>query len=139
MSAGMISDGLAREGSHKHSAHGGCLIFSEIVTRVKQDVRSSWKQAPVHEWYEGNHPGTTLLGTCSRRDETTLARFCNGHTRAQRHVAGLKVYPSCPNCNVTQAAPAHILACIGCHKSQLLSSPATVLQCLKMHGFMDLI
>ncbi|GFY12960.1 hypothetical protein TNCV_665261 [Trichonephila clavipes] len=49
------------------------------------------------------------------------------HTYAQLHVAGLRVYPPCPNCNVTQAAPVHILACIGCHKSQLLSSPATVL------------
>ncbi|GFT25053.1 hypothetical protein TNCV_179661 [Trichonephila clavipes] len=49
------------------------------------------------------------------------------------------LYPPCPNCNVTQATPAHNVACIGCHKSQLLSSPATVLHRLKTHGFMDLI
>ncbi|GFU08165.1 hypothetical protein TNCV_3766181 [Trichonephila clavipes] len=66
---------------------------------VKQDVSSSWKQAPLHEWFEGNHP--VLLGTVSRRDETSLARFRSGHTRAQRHVAVLKVYPPSPNCNVT--------------------------------------
>ncbi|GFS89914.1 uncharacterized protein TNCV_4839951 [Trichonephila clavipes] len=35
-----IADGLAREGSHKDSTHGGCLTFSEIVTRVKQDISS---------------------------------------------------------------------------------------------------
>ncbi|PRD31434.1 UNVERIFIED_CONTAM: hypothetical protein NCL1_23570 [Trichonephila clavipes] len=46
-----IADGLTREGSHKNSMHGGCLVFSEIATRAKQDVSSSWKQAPVHEWY----------------------------------------------------------------------------------------
>ncbi|GFX91448.1 hypothetical protein TNCV_3545311 [Trichonephila clavipes] len=69
---------------------GGCITFSEIATRVKQDTSSSWKQAPIHEWYEGNHPGAALLGTGSSRDETTLARFRSGYTRAQRHVAGLK-------------------------------------------------
>ncbi|GFV16679.1 hypothetical protein TNCV_4418661 [Trichonephila clavipes] len=73
------------------------------------------------------------------RDVTTPARSRSGHTRAQRHVAGFKVNPSCSSCNVTEATPAHILACIGCHKSQLLSSPATVLQSLKTYGFMDLI
>ncbi|GFT58658.1 hypothetical protein TNCV_1251031 [Trichonephila clavipes] len=63
-----IADGLAREGSHKASTHGGCLTFSEIVTQ---------------------------LGTNSSRDETILARLRSGRTRAQRHVAGLKVYPPC--------------------------------------------
>ncbi|GFY35565.1 transposable element Tcb2 transposase [Trichonephila clavipes] len=57
-----------------------CLINSTpyrvaacITTRVKQDISSSWRQAPVHEWYDGNRPGVTLLGTSSRRDETTFA------------------------------------------------------------------
>ncbi|GFV70162.1 hypothetical protein TNCV_2553061 [Trichonephila clavipes] len=66
-------------------------------------------------------------------------RLSSGHTRAQRHVAGLKVYPLCSNCNVIQADPAHIMVFIGCRKSQLLSSPSTVLHCLKTNGFMDLI
>ncbi|GFT54256.1 hypothetical protein TNCV_2467631 [Trichonephila clavipes] len=81
----------------------------------------------------------TLFGTGNRRDETVLARFRSRHTRAQWHVAGLKVYPSCTKCNVTQDNPACILADIGCHKNQLLSSPATALQSLKTHGFMDLV
>ncbi|GFT09952.1 hypothetical protein TNCV_1114191 [Trichonephila clavipes] len=72
-------------------------------------------------------------------NNTTLVRLITRHTRAQRCVAVLKVYPSCPNCNVNQASPVHILACIGFHKSQLLPSPATVLHCFKTHGFMDLI
>ncbi|GFW86797.1 RNase H domain-containing protein [Trichonephila clavipes] len=58
---------------------------------VKQDVSFSWKQTPVHQWYEENHPGAASLGTRRRRYETA---------GAQRHVVGLKVYPS-PNCNVT--------------------------------------
>ncbi|GFT33917.1 transposable element Tcb1 transposase [Trichonephila clavipes] len=97
----------------------GSLTVSEIATRVKQDISSSWRQAPVRERYEGNRLAA-LLGTSSRQDGTILARLRNGHTRAQRLVAGLKVYPPCPNCNVTQAAPVHTLACIGCHKSPLL-------------------
>ncbi|GFU43852.1 hypothetical protein TNCV_652411 [Trichonephila clavipes] len=52
-----------------------------------------------------------------------------GHTRGQRYKESLKDYPSCPNCNVTQVKPTHILACIGCPKSQLLSIPASILQC----------
>ncbi|GFT12198.1 hypothetical protein TNCV_4004831 [Trichonephila clavipes] len=62
---------------------------------------------------------------CLGQDETTLAGFLSEHTRVQRHVAGLKVHHPCSNGNVIQVAPVHVLACIGCHTSQLLSSPAT--------------
>ncbi|GFW48828.1 hypothetical protein TNCV_4244081 [Trichonephila clavipes] len=60
------------------------------------------KQPLVHESYEGNRHGDSLLGTSSRRDETILARLRSGHTRAQQHAVDLEVYPPCPNCNVTQ-------------------------------------
>ncbi|GFU56873.1 hypothetical protein TNCV_2437521 [Trichonephila clavipes] len=53
------------------------------------------------------------LGQAVGEIKTTVARFLSGHTRAQRYVAGPKVYPPYPNCNVTQATPAHVLACIG--------------------------
>ncbi|GFT99586.1 catalase [Trichonephila clavipes] len=102
-----ITDGLAREGIHTDSTYGGCLTFSEIATRVKQGISSSWRQAPVREWYEGNRPGAALFGTSSRREETTLARLRSGHTRAQRHVAGHKVYPPCPNCSVVALRARH--------------------------------
>ncbi|GFS85701.1 RNase H domain-containing protein [Trichonephila clavipes] len=67
-----ITNSLAREGSSKDSTLGGCLTFSEIATRVKQDISSSWKQASVDVWYEGNCLGSALLGTDKRRDGTTL-------------------------------------------------------------------
>ncbi|GFW17568.1 HTH_Tnp_Tc3_2 domain-containing protein [Trichonephila clavipes] len=86
-----------------------------------------------------NIQGAALLGSNSRRDETILAKLRSGHTQVQQLGAGLKVYPPCPNYNVTQAAAAHILACISGHKSQLLASPVTVFHYLKTHGFMDLI
>ncbi|GFX48483.1 uncharacterized protein TNCV_583831 [Trichonephila clavipes] len=72
-------------------------------------------------------------------ESSNVLPLCRGHSQIQWHVADLKVYPPCLNCNVTQAVPARILAYIGCHKSELLSNPATVLHCLKMHRFMDLI
>ncbi|GFW61235.1 hypothetical protein TNCV_3377501 [Trichonephila clavipes] len=84
------------------------------------------KARPRTSGYEGNRRDAVLLGTSSGRVETTLAWLRSGHTRAQRHVTGPKVYPSCPNCNGTQVAPVDILACISCHKSQLLSSPVFI-------------
>ncbi|GFX76297.1 catalase [Trichonephila clavipes] len=95
-----VADGLARKVSHEDSTQGACLTFSEIVTRIKQDISSSWMQAFVHEWYEGNRPGAVLLETSSKRDETTLTRLLSGHTRVQWHVTGLKVPHPCLNCNV---------------------------------------
>ncbi|GFV67085.1 hypothetical protein TNCV_1078651 [Trichonephila clavipes] len=29
-----------------------CTSLRQIATRAKQDVSSSWRQVPVHEWYE---------------------------------------------------------------------------------------
>ncbi|GFX68579.1 uncharacterized protein TNCV_1799921 [Trichonephila clavipes] len=70
-----IADDLACENSFKDSTHGGYLTFSEIATRVKQDIGSSWRQSPVHKWYEGNHPGAALDGKSRARDEPLLLRF----------------------------------------------------------------
>ncbi|GFU73102.1 hypothetical protein TNCV_1353931 [Trichonephila clavipes] len=64
---------------------------------------------------------TVLVLWTSSRDETILARFRSGHTRAQRHVAGLKapsrswrsVWALNSQTESTQANPAHSLACIG--------------------------
>ncbi|GFU70496.1 hypothetical protein TNCV_2511521 [Trichonephila clavipes] len=95
------------------------------------------QRSPLGAYVYGKpRPSAALLGTSSRRDETTLARLHNGHTQAQWHEVGLKIYPPCRNCNVTQAASVHILACIDCRENQRLSNPATALHCLKLHEFM---
>ncbi|GFW25262.1 hypothetical protein TNCV_5088281 [Trichonephila clavipes] len=109
----------------KDSTHGFCLTFSEIATRVKQEISFSWMQNPVHKWYERNRPGAALVGISKWQDETTLAGLRSGHTRAQWHVAGLKVYTPYPNFNAAQTAPAYILPCIDCHKK---SSPQVLIQ-----------
>ncbi|GFW08429.1 RNase H domain-containing protein [Trichonephila clavipes] len=95
-----IANGImARECSYKDSTHSGCLIFSEIAARVKQDIISSWRQDHIHQWHEGNRPHVTILRTSSRRDETILGIHRSGHY------------------SVSKATHAHILACIRCHKS----------------------
>ncbi|GFT58767.1 hypothetical protein TNCV_4237241 [Trichonephila clavipes] len=91
------------------------LLFQELLQKSNKML---FPLGSIHEWNEGNNPGAALLGIGSRRDETTFVR-CIGHTQDQWHLADLKVYPSCPNCNLTQAAPAHILASIGCHKGRI--------------------
>ncbi|GFW66431.1 hypothetical protein TNCV_3309501 [Trichonephila clavipes] len=72
------------------------LHFLKIAILVRQDI-SSWRQAPGHEWYKGNSAGAALLGTSRMLDETIPSRLLSGHTRGQWQVAGLKVYPPCPN------------------------------------------
>ncbi|GFW51639.1 hypothetical protein TNCV_4213151 [Trichonephila clavipes] len=101
------------------------LLFQKLLPGSNKISVPLGSRCPVHECYEGNCPGAVLLGESNRRVETTLPRLHSGHTRVQWHEACLKVYPPCPNCKVTQTASIHILAFIGCHKSQLLSSPST--------------
>ncbi|GFV72075.1 uncharacterized protein TNCV_2460081 [Trichonephila clavipes] len=107
-----IADGLAREGSHKDFIHEAYLTFLEIATRVKQDISSSWRQAPVHEWYERNLPGAALLGTSSRREETSFARLLSGHTRSLRHVEGLQ---SLKSLSELQCEPSRSCPHLGLH------------------------
>ncbi|KAF8785234.1 hypothetical protein HNY73_010806 [Argiope bruennichi] len=93
-------------GLHKSSHHLGApvllgnLLFAQRV------------EDPMHEWYVESRPDAVLIGVGNRHNQTTLARFRSGHTHVQCHPMGNKVYPLCPKCNATQAAAAHILACI---------------------------
>ncbi|GFT44885.1 hypothetical protein TNCV_463001 [Trichonephila clavipes] len=78
------------QGIYENSHSPTC---DQIAICVKQDISSSWRQAPIYEWYEGNRPGAALIGTSSWQDETILARLGSGLTQAQSHVAGFEVYP----------------------------------------------
>ena len=137
MSRNEITDELAREGSRKHVNSDGCLTFSEIASRVKQCINTSWRIAPLHEWFVYNRPTAALIKGNSRCTQTALARFRSEHLRIQHHLLGIKVFPPCPICNVTYVAPQHIFTWIGRQKNQLFSSSEEVLTKLKQHGFMD--
>ncbi|GFU62242.1 hypothetical protein TNCV_4859571 [Trichonephila clavipes] len=101
--------------------HGGCLTFSKIVTRVKQDVSSSWKQPPVHEWYEGNHPGAALLGTAVARLKLLLLLL----SQAKQHQVNLvTAVPS-------KAAPGQ--SCYCCPKQSSTRSILLLLSQAKQH------
>ncbi|GFX34060.1 hypothetical protein TNCV_912611 [Trichonephila clavipes] len=62
------------------------------------------------------------LGQVVRRDGIILVAIL---TVDIVELNGIK-FILCPNCNVTQAAPIHILACISYYETQLLLSPATL-------------
>ena len=55
-----IADELARESSLKDSNIDGCLTFSKIASRVKQDVNALWRITPVHDRYACKSPGVAL-------------------------------------------------------------------------------
>ncbi|GFV15427.1 hypothetical protein TNCV_4834531 [Trichonephila clavipes] len=110
-------------------------ILHLVVALLFQKLLPGSSNISVHL---GSRPPYMMIGVkksvlvllCLEKEvgETTLAMLCSGLTRAQRHVADLKVYPTYPNCNMTQADLANIMACIDCqgwYKNQLLSSPAT--------------
>ncbi|GFY16232.1 hypothetical protein TNCV_2348771 [Trichonephila clavipes] len=59
-----------------------CAVSTASIDSSSCIEKIHRRQALLHEWYEGNHPDAALLGTSSRKDETSLARFRSGHTRA---------------------------------------------------------
>ncbi|GFV84748.1 hypothetical protein TNCV_4297301 [Trichonephila clavipes] len=97
------------------------LLFQKLLHKSNEISDPLGSSTPIHV---GNHPGAALLGKGSKREETTFTRFRSGQTPAQRHV--LKVSP-CPNCNLTQAAPAHILACTSYHNIASCSQEQQIL------------
>ncbi|GFV72593.1 hypothetical protein TNCV_4937691 [Trichonephila clavipes] len=99
-----VVDGLTREGSHTDSTHGGGLNFSKITYWGQARYQFLLKPVIVHGWNEGNRPGALSLGTSNRQAETLPARLLSGQSRAQRHVAGHKVYPPCRNSNMALSA-----------------------------------
>ncbi|GFT93946.1 hypothetical protein TNCV_2133341 [Trichonephila clavipes] len=56
-------------------AVSGSGIFIKKESRVRTYRYPGQTMYQFNEWYEGNRLGAALLGTSSRRDETTLVRF----------------------------------------------------------------
>ncbi|GFW30277.1 hypothetical protein TNCV_3850481 [Trichonephila clavipes] len=92
--------------------------------------RQDFANFPLNYHYHSVEP--SHVNVCRNEIAAILAALRSGHSRAQPYVLGRRVYPPCPNCNVTQATPVHILAYIGCLKSQLLSSP--LFKNARVHG-----
>ncbi|GFT81945.1 hypothetical protein TNCV_3909151 [Trichonephila clavipes] len=87
--------GLVHEGSHKDSTHGGYLtLLHETKMSVALGSRSP---------YMSGMKETILVLLCLGQavSEMKLVLLGFAVTRAQRHVAGFKVNPSCPKCNVS--------------------------------------
>ncbi|GFV47478.1 uncharacterized protein TNCV_885501 [Trichonephila clavipes] len=62
------------------------LLFQKLLHESNKTSVPLGSRTLVHEWYEGNHPGAALLGTGSKRDETTLD--CSTYLHKKRKEKG---------------------------------------------------
>ncbi|GFT82606.1 hypothetical protein TNCV_1633961 [Trichonephila clavipes] len=115
------------------------LLFQKLLSRSNKTLFSPGGKPPYMRGMKKTIVVLFCLGQTVGEMKLLLLGFAQWTYSSSPACEGCKVYPPCSNYNVAQAASVPILACIGCHKSQLLSSSATVLNSLKMRGFMDLI
>ncbi|GFW14970.1 histone-lysine N-methyltransferase SETMAR [Trichonephila clavipes] len=69
---------------------------------------------------------------CDRCTHTAVSRFLSGHLRSLAFQGGHKTHPICPNCNIEQASPTHILVCMGLSYDDLLCLPMLVYDFLRV-------
>ncbi|GFY30133.1 hypothetical protein TNCV_4074461 [Trichonephila clavipes] len=98
-----------KNGTHQDFRHREPIPELQLITKILRRLRASTMSIPC-----------TSLSKAKLNFDLLVVKFRSGHTRDQRHVVDLKVYPPCPNFNVTQGDPAHILVCISGYKSRLL-------------------
>ncbi|GBN51602.1 hypothetical protein AVEN_25785-1 [Araneus ventricosus] len=99
------------------------LNYLELFSRAKSRNKTIWLIPPVHHWYRDSRPDGCLSIDCSRRDQTILTRFLSGHIRSLTFSDNSKCFEIFPQCTAEQAAPDHILACLGLSKQDLVSNP----------------
>ncbi|GFV39827.1 hypothetical protein TNCV_2478431 [Trichonephila clavipes] len=135
-----ITDGLVLKGSHKDFTYVWLSYFFRNCYTSQTRYQFFLEAGPVREWYERTHPWVALHGRCSKRDQTIfLLGFAvdilelNGKWRVCKFALLVRL--------AIRPKPLLSTSCLVLifDKSQLLLSPAIVLQCLKTHGFMDLI
>ncbi|UYV60656.1 ATM [Cordylochernes scorpioides] len=114
------------------------LTFKEIETVAKTKINKNWRIPPKHSWYSGVNPGGAL-NIRNRQHQTTLTRFRTGHLKPLKIENNNKIYPTCPKCSLSPAAPEHILACIRCTKRDLLERPLLIIKQLEEHELMEFV
>ncbi|GBM52857.1 hypothetical protein AVEN_272063-1, partial [Araneus ventricosus] len=127
-----IADALAKAGADDASVPSAPLTYLELFSRAKSRNKTVRLIPPVHHW--------SLSGfSTSRRDQTTLKRFLSRHIRSLAFSDNSKCFEICPKCTAEQAAPDHILACLGLSKQDLVPNPLLTLDFFRVHRLMDLI
>lgn len=133
------ADLLAKEGSSEPLNTSDSLTYSEIFSRAISSDSASWNIPPAHHWYQGKRPGEALSLQCCRSDQTAITRFKSGHIRSLCYTNGKKTFPICAKCSSEQAAPDHILDCLGLSRLDLYSNPIMVLDFLRVTNIIDLV
>ncbi|UYV80433.1 hypothetical protein LAZ67_19000179 [Cordylochernes scorpioides] len=132
------ADVLAKKGTKEPLPQKNKLTFKEIETVAKTKINKNWRIPPKHSWYSGVNPGGAL-NIRNRQHQTTLTRFRTGHLKPLKIENNNKIYPTCPKCSLSPAAPEHILACIRCTKQDLWERPLLIIKQLEEHGLMEFV
>ncbi|UYV65368.1 hypothetical protein LAZ67_3004085 [Cordylochernes scorpioides] len=101
-------------------------------------MKKNWRIPPKHSWYSGVNPGGAL-NIRNRQHQTTLTRFRTGHLKPLKIENNKKIYPTCPKCSLSPAAPEHILAFIRCTKQDLWERPLLIIKQLEEHELMEFV
>ncbi|UYV73474.1 hypothetical protein LAZ67_10003563 [Cordylochernes scorpioides] len=132
------ADVLAKKGTKEPLPQKNKLTFKEIETVAKTKINKNWRIPPKHSWYSGVNPGGAL-NIRNRQHQTTLTRFRTGHLKPLKIENNNKIYPTCPKCSLSPAAPEHILACIRCTKQDLWERPLLIIKQLEEHELMEFV
>ncbi|UYV64878.1 hypothetical protein LAZ67_3002250 [Cordylochernes scorpioides] len=160
------ADVLEKKGTKEPLPQKNKLNFKEIETVAKTKMNKNWRIPPehsctpiadiqvtqpkgndacmmsghcwLHSWYSGVNTGGAL-NIRNRLHQTTLTRFRTGHLKPLKIENNNKIYPTCPKCSLTPAAPEHILACIRCTKQDLWERPLLIIKQIEEHELMEFI
>ncbi|UYV80245.1 hypothetical protein LAZ67_18002138, partial [Cordylochernes scorpioides] len=132
------ADVLAKKGTKELLPQKNKLTFKEIETIAKTKINKNWRIPPKHSWYSEVNPGGAL-NIRNRQHQTTLTRFRTGHLKPLKIENNNKIYPTCPKCSLSPAAPEHILACIRCTKQDLWERPLLIIKQLEEHELMEFV
>ncbi|GFT71672.1 RNase H domain-containing protein [Trichonephila clavipes] len=89
------------------------LTSTEIYSRAKVLICSTWVVPPVHPWYFQRHPGSAISFKGSRLYQTAFSRFLTGYLRCLNFEGGKRSFSICPKCNISPFSLQPILQCLG--------------------------
>ncbi|GBO02911.1 hypothetical protein AVEN_269327-1 [Araneus ventricosus] len=97
------------------------------------------RHPPARSRYSCEGPGAAIRFKGERKDQTALARLSSGHLRTLIFSRGDKKFDICTKCNMTEAAPQHLLDCVASVYDGLLKRPDFVLEVMRANDLLDLI
>jgi hypothetical protein len=135
-----IADSLAKKGAQETTITGEHLTTNEIKSKTTQNKKKLWSRSISHDWYHPRKPGEVMGIELNRAEQTTLSRFRTGHLKGLTFEAGVKVFPTCPNCNQQPCSPHHVLKCLNLPVDYHINNPKTFIGRISQNrAFLDII